>query len=130
MNYAEMSKREINVRLHALIVCRDKAKFTGIKGNYTFWIVDGKEVTAKYDPREIANYSGDISVLWPLMIEHKIAVTPLTDCPGKFSADRVVEVNDIDFDEDCFLVESDICYQDYDPLKAACFVLLMALGDE
>jgi len=36
----------------------------------------------------------------------------------------------IDFDEDCFLVESDICYQDYDPLKAACFVLLMALGDE
>lgn len=128
MDYAEMSKREINVRLHALLVCRDKAKFTGIKGNYTFWIIDGKEVVAKYDPREIANYSGDISVLWPLMIEHKIVVTPLTDYPGKFSADRVIEVGDIDPDK--FFTVSDICYQDYDPLKAACIVLLMLLGDE
>lgn len=128
MNYADMSKREINVRLHALLNCRDKARFTGIKGNYTFWIVDGKEVTVKYDQREIANYSGDISVLWPLMIEHKIVVTPLIDYPGKFSADRVVGVEDVT--SDSFNVQSDICYQDYDPLKAACFVLLMVLGDK
>ena len=128
MNYADMSVREINLRLHTLLECPNDVKFLNVRGNYAFWSSPDGEICAKHDPTKVKNYCGDISVLWPLMIEHKIAVIPLPDYPGKFSADRVIGVKDIYADN--YKCTSDVSYQDYDPLKAVCFVLLMILGDK
>ena len=127
-DYGNMNQREINLRLHTLLRCPKDIKFLNMRGNYAFWGSPSGEICEKYDPKKVKNYSGDVAELWPLMIANNIAITPLPDYQGKFSADRVISVEDVD--GDYYTVGSDISYQDYNPLKAASIVLLMALGDE